>query len=143
MAKCYFKLPEDFLLKLSRLGDRTDEITEKALEAGGAVVADKVRGNLESVIGANVKTESRSTGQLASALGVSPPKLNRDGNFDVKIGFSEPRRGGESNAKIANILEYGKHGQPPKPFLKPAKSASRNECVEAMRRVFEEEVEKV
>lgn len=143
MAKCDFKLPEDFLLRLSRLGDRTDEITEKALEAGGAVVADKVRGNLESVIGANVKTESRSTGQLASALGVSPPKLNRDSNFDVKIGFSEPRRGGESNAKIANILEYGKHGQPPKPFLKPAKSASRNDCVEAMKRVFEEEVEKV
>jgi HK97 gp10 family phage protein len=143
VAKCDFKLPEDFLLKLSRLGDRTDEITEKALEAGGAVVADKVRGNLESVIGANVKTESRSTGQLAAALGVSPPKLNRDGNFDVKIGFSEPRRGGESNAKIANILEYGKHGQPPKPFLKPAKSASRNDCVEAMKRIFEEEVGKV
>jgi hypothetical protein len=43
----------------------------------------------------------------------------------VKIGFKEPRRNGESNAKIANIIEYGKSGQPPKPFLKPARSASR------------------
>lgn len=143
MAKCDIKMPEDFLLKLSRLGSKTDEITGKALEAGGAVIADKVRGNLESVIGANTKTESKSTGQLASALGVSQPRVNRDGNHDVKVGFAEPRRNGESNAKIANILEYGKSGQPPKPFLKPAKSASKSECIDAMKRVFEEEVEKL
>ncbi len=143
MAKCDIKMPEDFLLKLSRLGDKTDEITGKALEAGGAVVADKVRSNLESVIGANTKTESKSTGQLAGALGVSQPRVNREGNHDVKIGFSEPRQNGESNAKIANILEYGKHGQAPKPFLKPAKSASKSECIDAMKRVFEEEVDRI
>jgi len=61
----------------------------------------------------------------------------------VKIGFSEPRQNGESNAKIANILEYGKHGQAPKPFLKPAKSASKSECIDAMKRVFEEEVDRI
>lgn len=143
MAKCDIKMPEDFLLKLARLGDKTDEITSKALEAGGTIVADKVRGNLELVIGANTKTESKSTGQLAGALGVSKPRVNRDGNHDVKVGFAEPRSNGESNAKIANILEYGKSGQPPKPFLKPAKSASKAECIEAMKRVFEEEVESI
>ena len=26
-----------------------------------------------------------------------------------------------SNAMLANVLEYGKHGQPPKPFLKQTK----------------------
>ena len=143
MAKCDIKMPEDFLLKLSRLGDRTDEITGKALEAGGAVVADQVRSNLASVIGSNTKTESKTTGQLAAALGVSPPKVNHQGNHDVKVGFSEPRRNGESNAKIANILEYGKSGQAPKPFMKPAKSASKSECIETMKRVFEEEVERI
>ena len=140
MAKCDIKMPEDFLLKLSRLGDKTDEITGKALEAGGAVVADKVRSNLESVIGANTKTESKSTGQLAGALGVSQPRVNREGNHDVKIGFSEPRQNGESNAKIANILEYGNHGQVPKPFMKPAKSASKSAAVAAMQARFESEV---
>lgn len=143
MAKCDIKMPEDFLLKLSRLGDKTDEITGKALEAGGAVVADKVRSNLQSVIGSNTKTKSKSTGQLAEALGVSAPRVNRTGNMDVKVGFAEPRRNGESNAKIANILEYGKSGQPPKPFLKPAKSASKAECIETMKRVFDEEVGKI
>ena len=37
MAKVQIKMPEDFLLKLSRLGDKTDEILPKVLEAGGEV----------------------------------------------------------------------------------------------------------
>lgn len=89
------------------------------------------------------KYDSRSTGELEGALGLSPSKLNRDGNHDVKVGFAEPRSDGGSNAKLANILEYGKHGQPAKPFLKPAKTASKQECVDAMTVALEEEVEKL
>ena len=48
-----------------------------------------------------------------------------------------------SNAKLANILEYGKHGQPAKPFLKPAKSASKAECIRVMEQTLKEEVEKL
>lgn len=140
MAKAELKMPDDFLMQLSRLGDRTDDIVKKSLEAGGAVVMAKVRGNLQTSIGRGVKYKKRSTGQLAAALGVSPAKQDRNGNFNVKVGFAEPRRGGVSNAKLANILEYGKHGQPAKPFLKPAKSASKAACVAAMKAVFEQEV---
>ena len=61
----------------------------------------------------------------------------------IKIGFSEPRSDGGSNAKIANVLEYGKHGQPAKPFLKPAKTASRQECIDAITKALDEEVEKL
>ena len=143
MAKADFKLPEDFLLKLSQLGERTDEIVAKVLESGGEVVESKVRSNLSAVIGRGTKEKSRSKGDLLRSLGVSPAKQDRDGNFNVKVGFSEPRSDGDSNAKIANILEYGKSGQPPKPFLKPAKSASKNECIDAMKKRFEEEVEKL
>ncbi len=140
MAKVDVKLPEDFLVKLSRLGNKTDEICEKALEAGGEVVLAKVKSNLSSVVGSGTKYESRSTGELEDSVGLSPVKMDRDGNHNIKIGFSEPRPDGGSNAKIANIIEYGKHGQPAKPFLKPAKSASRRECISAMQRVLEEEV---
>ncbi len=143
MAKADFKMPEDFLLKLSRLGERTDEIVTKVLESGGEVVASKVRSNLSAVIGQGTKKKDRSTGELLRSLGVSPAKQDKDGNFNVKVGFSEPRLDGGSNAKIANILEYGKSGQPPKPFLKPAKSASKNDCIDAMKKRFEEEVESI
>jgi len=143
MAKADFKMPEDFLLKLSRLGQRTDEIVTKVLESGGEVVASKVRSNLSAVIGQGTKKKDRSTGELLRSLGVSPAKQDKDGNFNVKVGFSEPRSDGGSNAKIANVLEYGKSGQAPKPFLKPAKSASKNECIDAMKKRFEEEVESI
>ena len=143
MAKAAFKMPEDFLLKLSRLGEKTDEIIPKVLEAGGEVVEAKVKSNLQAVIGNDTKEESRSTGELISALGVSSARQDKDGNFNVKVGFSEPRSDGKSNAMIAGVLEYGKSGQSPKPFLKPAKSASKNACVDAMIAAFEKEVENI
>jgi hypothetical protein len=102
-----------------------------------------VKSNLQAVIGKETKYDSRSTGELIDALGVTPAGVDRNGNYDVKVGFDEPRKDGESNAKIANILEYGKSGQPPKPFLKPAKTASRNACIEAMKRKLDEEINKL
>jgi len=141
MAKVDFKLPEDFLLKLSKLADKTDEIIPKVLEAGGEVVEAKVKSNLQAVIGSGTKEESRSTGELISALGVSSAKQDKDGNFNVKVGFAEPRPDGKSNAMIAGVLEYGKHGQAPKPFLKPAKSSSKSAVVAAMKAKFEAEVD--
>ena len=38
MAKVNVKMPEEFLLKVSRLGEKTDDIIPKVLEAGGKVV---------------------------------------------------------------------------------------------------------
>ena len=143
MAKADFALPEEMLVKLSRLGAEMDSVAEKVLEAGGEIVLERVRGNLSAVVGSGTKYESRSTGELVRSLGLSPVKLNREGNHDIKIGFSEPRSDGGSNAKIANILEYGKSGQPPKPFLKPAKSAARAECIRVMEQTLKEEVEKL
>lgn len=143
MGKVQVKMPEEFLLRLSRLGDKTDEIIPKVLEAGGEVVEQKVRANLSAMIGRDTKEESRSTGELLSALGVTPAKIDRDGNYNVKVGFSEPRPDGRSNAMIANVLEYGKSGQPAKPFMKPARSAARAPCIEAMKAAFEREVEKL
>ena len=143
MAKVEAKLPEEFLQKLSRLGDRTDEISGRVLEAGGEVVLSKVKSNLSSVVGQGTVYEPRSTGELERSIGLSPVKLDRNGNYNIKIGFSEPRSDGGSNAKIANIIEYGKHGQPAKPFLKPAKSATKTACIEKMKQKFQEEVDKV
>ena len=141
MAKADIKMPEDFLMKISQLGSNFDAVAESVLEAGGEVILAKVQSNLAGVVGSGTKYDSRSTGELERSLGLSPAKLNRDGNHDIKVGFSEPRSDGESNAKLANILEYGKHGQPAKPFLKPAKTASRKECIEVMKAKLESEVD--
>jgi len=142
VAKCTYALPYEFLLKISSLADRTDEIVPRVLEAGADVVLQKTKSNLKAVVG-KTKYKSRATGELVSALGVSPAKLDKNGDYNVKIGFAEPRRGGGSNAKIANILEYGKSGQPPRPFLKPAKSASKNAVIDTMTAKLEEEINNI
>jgi len=130
-------MPDEFLSAISRLESRTDEIVPKVLAAGGEVVLEHVRVRLRAVL------SGKSTGELERSLGLSPARLDRRGNYDVKVGFAEPRKGkGDSNAKLANILEHGKHGQPPRPFLKPAKIASREACIAKMKQVLESEIAK-
>ena len=140
MAKIKTQMPDALIAKLSRLGDKTDKVCEKALKAGAEVAEKAISSNLSAVIGKGTKLPSRSTGQLQKALGVSPVKVDAKGNYDIKIGFSEPRSDGDSNAKIANILEYGKSGQPPKPFLKPAKSKSRKQIMKTISDTLEREM---
>ena len=140
MARVTIKMPTVFMDQLEKAAEKTDSAIPKALEAGGKVVFEKMQANLRSAIGRNTKYKSRSTGKLLSALGVSPVKVNDGGVYDVKVGFDE-NRGNVSNAMLANLLEYGKHGQPPKPFLKQTKSSSRNPCIEAMQSVLKEELD--
>ena len=141
MAKAEIILPEEFLLRISKLEGRTDEIIPKVLKSGAEVVLGKVKSNLSAAIGKNTKRKSRATGELHDALGVSPVLQDNDGNFNIKVGFQEPRSDGGSNAKLANILEYGKAGQLPKPFLKQAKAQSKEACIHAMKQKLESEVE--
>ena len=139
MARVTIEMPTTLMDQLASTAEKTDSAIPKALEAGGKVVFERMQANLRSAIGRGTKVKSRSTGKLLAALGVSPVKVNDEGNYDVKVGFAEGR-GNVSNAMLANLLEYGKHGQPPKPFLKQTKSSSRNPCIEAMESVLKEEL---
>ena len=143
MAKAEISMPTDFLDRLSRLGERIDDVSEKVLIAGGEVIESQVRDNLKGVIGRNTKYESQSTGQLLSSLGKTSVRVDDDGNSNIKIGFSEHRTDGVSNAMLANILEYGKHGQAAKPFMKPAVKSAKKACEQAMVSTFESEVDKI
>ena len=140
MAKVKIEMPDAFLNQIAGMGNALDAAIPRALAAGGKVVLDKMKSNLRAAIGRGTKTKSRSTSKLAASLGISPAKLDHDGNLDVKVGFSEGR-GDISNAMLANLLENGKHGQPPKPFLKQTKSSSRKPCIEAMQQTLKEELD--
>ena len=143
IAKAIVKMPEEFLLKISRLESKTDDIVPKVLEAGGNVVLQKVKSNLQAVIGKGTKRHSKSTGELLRSIGLSKARQDRNGDHNVKVGFAEPRSDGGSIAKLAYILEYGKHGQPARPFLKPAKSSSKKACEDAMIAKLEEELRQI
>ena len=139
MARVTIEMPTTLMDQLASAAEKTDSAIPKALEAGGKVVFERMQANLRSAIGRGTKVKSRSTGKLLAALGVSPVKVNDGGNYDVKVGFAEGR-GNVSNAMLANLLEYGKQGQPPKPFLKQTKSSSQKPCIEAMQTVLKEEL---
>jgi hypothetical protein len=89
-----------------------------------------------------------STGELVNSLGISPI-LYVDGKYDMKIGFSEPRKVQKSrgykatNAMIANILEYGassnRHNQPARPWLRPATLQSAQKTT----KVMQDELERI
>ena len=143
MAKLTVRTPDALIAKLTRLGNKTDQVCEKALKAGAQVAEKAVSSNLSAVIGKDTKQPSRSTGELQESLGISPVKVDDKGNYDIKVGFAEPRSGGGVNAKIANILEYGKHGQPPRPFLKPAKSKARRQIAAAITETLEREMNNI
>lgn len=96
---------------------------------------------MEQMAAMDAQLSKPTSGELERSLGLSPVMVDKNGNHDIKVGFSEPRTDGGSNAKIANILEYGTSSQSAKPFLKPAKSAVKKQCVEAMKSAFEKEVE--
>lgn len=137
MAKCSAKLPEELLKKLSRIGSNMDAIADSALKAGGEVVLKNTKSNLENMV------KGPSTGQLVNALGLSPVLLDRNGNYNIIVGFDEYRADGSANAMVANIIEYGKHGQPARPFLKNAKTKSKKECETVMAQKIEEEIKKL
>src|SRR5574344_1446864 len=170
MPSIKFEMPEELMRGLNDISRELDGIMEESLHAGAEVIEKKVRSNLTNVIGKNLKSkEKRDSGTLLGALGISPSRKNDDGNYDVNVGFNEPRRGNDyakleairrkvnplrahasydyfsrrskkkaglggvrnytfyktTNAMIANIKEYGKKGQAPQPFMKPAERATR------------------
>ena len=133
-------------------GDALEEMFENALFSAGRIVLKAYKEELKRAIGSN--KNSKSTGELLDSLGMTPMKRNNDGFFDVRIGFNEPRRtqraakGKRSyktstNAMIATVFEYGRHGQPARPFVVKARKKSINKALEEMGYVFSKEIEKL
>lgn len=142
MSTVTIKLPDEFMNQLSEFDSRLEDVFTKSLEDGAEIVENQVRANLQGVIGRGIKTKSRTTGQLLGALGTSPVKPTSKG-YDIKVGFAETRKDGESNEKISNILEYGKKGQAAKPFMKPAEDATKSKVKAKMEETFKAEAEKI
>ena len=141
------------------------EMQKEMLEEMAAVAEPVAASNLSGAVGSGTKYPSQSTGELAASLGTTPVQPSKSGGgYDIAVGFNEPRRnqtapkywkkgkGGSdvavrgyytaTNAMIANILEHGKSGQAPRPFMGPAKISVRGKCEEAARAVFKKWVKK-
>ena len=149
-----FTLPDKFMRQIKEMEQNADKAFTEMVEEGARNGCEKyVRQSLKNAIGSDPKPDkngnthpSRSTGTLLRALGVSPVKVDREGVKNAKIGFYEPRNakkyGGsysrQTNAMIANVLEYGRTGQAARPWLRPVKRKVEQEFRETAERIFEE-----
>ena len=135
MAKMTVKGLDEVMSKLDTLArSKAEEIIEEAVEDGAGIVADKVRGNLNRVL------SGTSTGALQGSLGITPVD-NRDGFINAKVGFDGRDSKGTPNALKASVLEYGSRRQPPRPYMKPAQTATRSTVKAKMKETIERKIE--
>ncbi|WP_101485643.1 HK97-gp10 family putative phage morphogenesis protein [uncultured Actinomyces sp.] len=143
MARVQIKLPNDFIDALDSASSLIDNSAEQVLKAGANIVEPRMRSNLSAAIGSSTKQPTRSTGQLAKALGTAPVKVNSRGDYNVKVGFAENRDDGRANALIANVLEHGRSNQPARPFLAPTRSQTRRAAIDAMKQTLAARIQQV
>lgn len=143
MAKVSYKLPDDMIEKMSKLGDKYDEITKKVLEEGAEPLYDTAKLNLDDSISRDTKQDSRSKGDLFKSIRITRPFIDKNGNWGIKVGCEGIDSKGVSNALKASVLEHGKSDQVARPWLKPSGSKSKKACIERMKNTFEKEVDKL
>ena len=162
MAKISFPGLKKYELMLSKLGDQSQEVAEKAVYAGAKIVADKIRSNIKKLIAyddeaaiyawvlKNPAPLTRTAKQgLLDGLGVSEIR-NDNGYINTKVGFtgyngiktkSFPE--GQPNVIIAQVTENGSSITGKQPFVRPAVRAKKREIEAAMAAVLDREIKKI
>ncbi len=156
MAKVTVQLPKELNEQIVKLGNNTDRIVQKCLEAAAVPVKKAVLEKYDATVGRPLIVRKggriynygmRSTGELRRSIGISPAKLNRKGDYDIKIGIADGKESktGISYGYLAAIIERGvpARRQPPRPFIKPAEKASKAASMAAFEKTFDEEVSKL
>lgn len=163
MAKMKVKLPDELIRRMNEAGAQIDNIAEEGLKAGAQELAAAADARLGMALTFPRIYPKRGTGELRSSLGASPMKILKNGVYDVRVGFAEPRRvqptrrigrskkgGGyytATNAMVANILEHGhkgsKNGQTPAPWWNPALRDGKQAAEEAIRKTVEGRLDEI
>jgi HK97 gp10 family phage protein len=153
------KVGEEYAEKLSRLAANADEAAKKAIYQGAKVVADKIKANIESLpedtyryLMDGEKFSGLSNGQkkdLADSFGVTPIKLDSNGDLNAKLGFdgygSFPTKAypkGLPNQLLARAVESGSSVRRKNPFVRPAVNSTKAQAVEKMDEVIDNEIKK-
>lgn len=109
---------EDLNDVFKQIADIPEDVTINALEAMGDVAKEKIKGMGES----KGIRDPESSAHILDNISRAKPKATDSGGY-VNITFKGSRTRGNTttrNAEIAFINEYGKRGQPARPFIGPA-----------------------
>lgn len=163
MARMTVQGIDEYALKLSKLGERSQETAGKAIYAGAEVVADAIKQNIDGLEAVDDKynliaykkgkksklSESQKKG-LIKSFGITKMQKDNDGFYNVKLGFdgyndvkTKKYPNGQPNQLIARIGESGSSFMNKTPFVRPAVNQTRKKAQDAMQKVIDEETEKV
>lgn len=163
MAKMTIKGIDEYALKLSKLGNKSQEVAGKAIYAGAQVVADAIKRNIDSLEAVDDKynliaykqgkksklSETQKKG-LKEAFGITKMQKDSDGFYNVKLGFdgyndvkTKKYPNGQPNQLIAIVTESGSSFMDKTPFVRPALNQTKKQAQEIMQKVIDEETGKI
>lgn len=162
MAKISFKGQSEYFGKLQQLEQTfaKDSAIEKAVRAGAAPVADRIRQNLKALPEETFHHLSEGEifhgipkGQkkdLIDSFGLAPITRDRSGFVHTKAGFdgygsfpTESYPDGVPNQLVAAATESGSSVRAKTPFVRPAVNAARQEAIDAMEEVVDGEIKNI
>lgn len=139
MAKMTIKSSKGLSDMLNKLGNDTERIASKAVREAANPLADGIRKRLEG----NLMFSDETTGDLERSFGISPTKVNRDGNVDVRIGFSGYDSKGVANELKARVMESGSSKHKKRPFFRPEVALQRKKVRQIIAQVISDEISKI
>ncbi len=141
MATLEFESAMDELQKAFKsIENVTDQVKIDALDSMAKVAKEKIRATGESM---GVR-DSESSVHILDNITTTKAKLSKTGGYE-DITFKGTRTRGKTktrNAEIAFVNEYGKRGQPARPFIGTAMSKNEKEIAEAGAEVLGDWIEK-
>ena len=122
---------------LTGLGDSAGELLKEMLNAEAGIVQEAQRKTAKSM-GVYDESGRNIGGHMADSITVGNRVYkSADGavQYVYPKGSRRRKNSTSSNAEIAFINEFGKQGQPPRPFIRTANEASAEKAVEAAEKV--------
>lgn len=140
MAKFYMDGLGDLMDAFEDLERLPEEVPLGMLDAEAEVLYNAQKQKAETMI-----RGPYSAGRVTNAIKKGPPKKSKDGYIQhitfEGIVVDKYHPNGTRAAEIAFVNEFGKPGQPARPFIKTANEESGDEAVEAGAKVYDKYLE--
>lgn len=131
MAKLSVSGLDDLMLSLEEIASIPDDVAAAMLDAEAQVVE-------EAQIAEGMSMGVYRTGETLRSIRRGKMKKGRDGVRTVYVTPQGTNEKGERNAAVAFINEYGKRGQPARPFISAANAKAADPAVGEAEKVYDE-----
>ena len=115
------------MAKFDRIAKNADKAIGKAVKAGGKALAQRLS-----------ESAPVDTGTLRDNIKAGPVRYNAGDGWHCTV-RPEGENHGEPQAKIGNILEYGRSNMPARPWFNPTVEQASGEVVQVMQQTFAQE----